>query len=38
MDLDYLLQLILNGFAGAFLPWPERQGLLQQAQKELAAI
>jgi adenosine deaminase len=34
-DID---RLILNGFEGAFLPWPERQALLEQAQKELAAI
>jgi adenosine deaminase len=31
-------QLILNGFAGAFLPWPERQALLESARKELAGI
>jgi adenosine deaminase len=31
-------QLILNGFAGAFLPWPERQALLERARKELAGI
>jgi adenosine deaminase len=31
-------QLILSGFAGAFLPWPQRQELLKQAEQELAAI
>jgi adenosine deaminase len=31
-------QLILNGFGGAFLPWPERQGLLDLARRELSEI
>jgi adenosine deaminase len=31
-------QLILNGFAGAFLPWLERQALLEAARKELSEI
>jgi adenosine deaminase len=31
-------QLILNGFAGAFLPWPERLELLSRARDELAGI
>ena len=31
-------QLILNGFAGAFLPLPERQRLLESVRKELAGI
>jgi adenosine deaminase len=31
-------QLILNGFAGAFLPWPERLELLSRVQDELAGI
>jgi adenosine deaminase len=31
-------QMILNGFAGAFLPWPERQELLELARKELSEI
>ena len=31
-------QLILNGFAGAFLPWPERLELLSRARAELADI
>ena len=31
-------QMILNGFASAFLPWPERQGLLEAARKELASL
>jgi adenosine deaminase len=34
-DID---QLILNGFAGAFLPWPERLELLSRARNELADI
>ncbi|MGH7510404.1 MAG: adenosine deaminase [Gemmatimonadales bacterium] len=31
-------QMILNAFAGAFLPWPERRALLNLARDELAAI
>jgi adenosine deaminase len=31
-------QLIFNGFAGAFLPWPERLELLSRVQDELAGI
>jgi adenosine deaminase len=31
-------QLILNGFAGAFLPWPERLELLSRVRVELADI
>lgn len=31
-------QLILNGFAAAFLPWPERQALVARARDELAAL
>jgi adenosine deaminase len=31
-------QLILNGFAGAFLPWPERLELLSRVRAELADI
>ncbi len=31
-------QMILNGFSSAFLPWPERQPLLDRARNELAAI
>jgi adenosine deaminase len=31
-------QLILNGFAGAFLPWPERLELLSRVRDELADI
>jgi adenosine deaminase len=31
-------QLILNGFAGAFLPWPERQTLLGRVREELEAL
>jgi adenosine deaminase len=31
-------QLILNGFTGAFLPWPERLELLSQVRDELAEI
>jgi adenosine deaminase len=30
-------RLILDGFANAFLPWPERQALLRQVSEELAA-
>jgi adenosine deaminase len=31
-------QLILNGFAGAFLPWPERLELLSRVRDELAGM
>jgi adenosine deaminase len=31
-------KLILNGFGGAFLPWPERQALLESARRELSEI
>jgi adenosine deaminase len=31
-------RLILNGFAGAFLPWPERLELLSRVRDELADI
>jgi hypothetical protein len=30
--------MILNGFAAAFLPWPERQALLARVRGELEAI
>jgi adenosine deaminase len=35
---DEIDQLILNGFAGAFLPWPERLQLLSRVRDELADI
>jgi adenosine deaminase len=35
---DEIDQLILNGFAGAFLPWPERLALLSRVRAELADI
>ncbi|MBA3316661.1 MAG: adenosine deaminase [Gemmatimonadales bacterium] len=31
-------QMILNGFAGAFLPWPERKALLDRVSSELRMI
>jgi adenosine deaminase len=31
-------QMILNAFAGAFLPWPARRALLEKVQSELQAI
>jgi adenosine deaminase len=31
-------QLILNGFAGAFLPWPKRRGMLNDVKNELRAL
>ena len=31
-------RMILNAFAGAFLPWPERQALLARVRAELEAI
>jgi adenosine deaminase len=30
--------MILNGFAGAFLPWPERRALLEAVRAELADL
>jgi adenosine deaminase len=35
---DQIDQMILNAFAGAFLPWPERRALLDRVGRELAAI
>jgi adenosine deaminase len=35
---DQIDQLILNGFAGAFLPWPQRQAMLHQVEDELQAL
>jgi adenosine deaminase len=31
-------RLILNGFESAFLPWPERQKLIESVREELASI
>jgi adenosine deaminase len=31
-------RLILNGFAGAFLPWPERQAMVAQVREELEGM
>jgi adenosine deaminase len=31
-------RMILDGFAGAFLPWPERRALLQDVAAELRAL
>jgi adenosine deaminase len=31
-------QMILNGFAGAFLPWPERQALIDAVSSELRTL
>ncbi|MGH7534067.1 MAG: adenosine deaminase family protein, partial [Gemmatimonadales bacterium] len=35
---DEIDRLILNGFEGAFLPWPARQGLTARVREELAAL
>lgn len=35
---DQIDRMILNGFAGAFLPWPERQALAAQVRDELTAL
>lgn len=35
---DEIDRMILNGFAGAFLPWPERQALTARVQDELADL
>jgi adenosine deaminase len=31
-------RMVLDGFAGAFMPWPEKQALLAQVRDELAAL
>ncbi|CAN5901513.1 adenosine deaminase [soil metagenome] len=31
-------QMILNGFAGAFLPWPERRALIDRVSSELRTV
>lgn len=31
-------EMILNGFAGAFLPWPQRRALLEEVRAELADL
>jgi adenosine deaminase len=31
-------ELILNGFRGAFLPWPERCRMVERAERELRAL
>jgi adenosine deaminase len=31
-------RMILEGFAGGFLPWPERRALLQDVAAELRAL
>ena len=31
-------RMILNGFEGAFLPWPEREALLASVRSELADL
>jgi adenosine deaminase len=31
-------RMILDGFAGAFLPWPERRALLNAVASELRAL
>ncbi len=35
---DEIDQLILNGFHGAFLPWPERRMLIDRVQDELDGL
>ena len=35
---DEIEQLILNGFAAGFLPWPQRRALIQQVEDELQAL
>jgi len=30
--------MILNGFASAFLPWPEKQTLIAAVRRELEAV
>ena len=38
LSREQIDRMILNGFAGAFLPLPERQKLLDSARSELAAV
>jgi adenosine deaminase len=35
---DELASVALNGFAGAFLPWPERQLLIERTRAEIALL
>ena len=35
---DDLVELILNGFRSAFLPWAEKQGLLAEVEAEVRAL
>lgn len=35
---DEIDRLILDGFAGAFLPWPERQAMVDRVREELAEM
>ena len=37
-SFDELAAVALNGFASAFLPWPERLRMLADAQREIAAL
>jgi adenosine deaminase len=36
--LDELAEIAVNGFASAFLPWRERESLLERAKAEIAAL
>lgn len=38
LSREQIDRLILNGFAGAFLPWPERLELFDRARAELAEL
>lgn len=35
---EEIQRMILNGFAGAFLPWPERQELIARVKQELEGL
>jgi adenosine deaminase len=37
-NFDELAQIAVNGFASAFLPWQERESLVQRAHAEIDAI
>jgi adenosine deaminase len=35
---DELAEIAVNGFASAFLPWQEREALVERARSEIAAM
>ena len=37
-NFDELAEIAINGFASAFLPWQERESLVERARVEIDAI